>query len=78
MLVEGGEHGLIIQPSANLSSAVLGSVSLWGQGRSHNLNVPGAYIRRSRAFRRILPAKALTPERRNSPQRETLSVLAED
>ena len=67
-----------------------GSVSLWGQGRSHNLNAPATLYPLESSLARARhcaaagrqaqadakrPAKASTPERENSPRRETLSLF---
>jgi DNA topoisomerase-1 len=49
------------------------TVSTLGQGSAYNLNVPGALYPAESSLQAASPAEASTPERGNSPQRETLS-----
>jgi len=54
---------------------IFATVSTLGQGSAYNLNAPGALYPAESSFQAAFPAKALTPERGNSPQRETLSIF---
>ncbi len=51
-----------------------GSVSTWGQRRAHNLNAPATLYPLESSLQADFLTKASTPERRNSPQRKTLSL----
>ena len=75
MIKRGGEQASTLYTRFHQSEIrKLATVSTLGQGSAYNLNVPGALYPAESSLQAAFPAEASTPERGNSPQRETLST----